>query len=68
VPSSSIQIVEFSLPNLNQSISASVELVWRDVQGGLGIRFLDMSAACCHGLEQWLAAQAASPKAFKASV
>ncbi|HXP16879.1 MAG TPA: PilZ domain-containing protein [Terriglobales bacterium] len=68
VPSSSIQKIEFSLPGLKDNVAASVELVWRDVQGSMGIRFVDMGPACRESLEKWLAAQAASPKVFKAGV
>jgi hypothetical protein len=67
VPSSSIQKIEFSLPGLKDNFAASVEVVWRDVQGSMGIRFADIAPACRESLEKWLAAQAASPKAFKAS-
>ena len=43
IPSSSIQTLEFCLPDTNENLSMSVELVWRDVQGRIGIRFADMS-------------------------
>jgi hypothetical protein len=68
LPSSSIHIIEFSVPGLKDSITASVELVWRDVQGSVGIRFAEMAPAGRESLEKWLAAQAASANAFKASV
>jgi hypothetical protein len=56
------------LPGLKDNFAASIELVWRDVQGSMGIRFVDMAPACRESLAKWLAAQAAFPTAFKAGV
>ncbi len=55
VPSSSIHSIEFTLPDSHQSISSGVELVWRDVQGGMGVRFSGLQAESSRLLEEWLA-------------
>lgn len=67
IPSSSIHSLEFSLPGEDDNLSASVELVWRDVQGRAGIRFASMSTTFSESLEKWLAAQSASQLSAKAS-
>lgn len=59
IPSSSIHAIEFTLPDTNTSLSASVELVWRDVQGRIGLRFMSTAASFSENLEKWLAAQPA---------
>ena len=56
VPSASIQTIEFSLPGEQDNLSSAVELIWRDVQGRMGIRFASMSAAFTESLEKWSAA------------
>jgi hypothetical protein len=68
VPSSSIHTIEFSLPGENDNFSTSVELVWRDVQGRIGVRFVSMSTAFSEGLEKWLAAQPATLPSSEVSV
>ena len=60
VPSSSIHAIEFALPGTNCNLAMSVELVWRDVQGRMGIRFVNVSADSSEGLEKWLAAHTVS--------
>lgn len=67
IPSSSIQTVEFCLPDTNENFTTSVEPVWRDVQGRMGLRFAGMSATFSEGLQKWLAAHPASQRAFKAN-
>jgi PilZ domain len=67
IPSSSIHSIEFSLPGKDDNLGASVELVWRDVQGRVGVRFVGMSAAFSASLEKWLAEQSASQLSSKAS-
>jgi hypothetical protein len=57
IPSSSIQAIEFSLPGQKDNLSADVELIWRDVQGRMGIRFAKTSAAFNDSLEKWSATQ-----------
>jgi hypothetical protein len=66
LPSSSIHSIEFSLPDVNDNLTTSVELVWRDVHGRMGLRFAGMSAAFSESLEKWLAAQPAAQRASKA--
>jgi hypothetical protein len=43
IPSSSIHTIEFSLPNGTDNLTATVELVWRDAQGRMGVRFSNTS-------------------------
>jgi PilZ domain len=64
IPSSSIQTIEFSLPGTHENFTTSVELVWRDVQGRVGLRFTNMSAILGEGLQKWLAAHPESQRAF----
>jgi|SRR5450755_1160021 hypothetical protein len=66
LPSASIQTIEFSLPETQDNLSTSVELVWRDVQGRAGVRFASMSQTFSEGLQKWLTAQTAK-RASKAS-
>jgi hypothetical protein len=66
IPPSSIQTIEFSLPGTNENLSASIELVWRDVQGRMGVRFAGVSAAFSEGLQKWLEAHPDSQLAAKA--
>lgn len=66
MPSSLIRTIEFSLPDTQNNLTTSVELVWRDVQGRMGLRFANMSETFSEGLEKWLAAQPASQRASKA--
>jgi hypothetical protein len=56
IPSASIQTIEFSLPGEQDNLSSAVELIWRDVQGRMGIRFASMSPAFTESLEKWSAA------------
>lgn len=67
IPASCIQSVEFLLPGIDQNLSSSVELVWRNVQGQVGVRFVGMSASFTETLEKWLANRNVSQKASKAS-
>jgi PilZ domain len=67
IPASCIQSVEFSLPGIDQNLSSSVELVWRNVQGQVGVRFVGMSARFTETLEKWLANRNVSQKASTAS-
>src|ERR1700732_3942418 len=57
IPSASIQTLEFSLPGEKDNLTTAVELIWRDVQGRMGIRFASMSATFSESLEKWSAAQ-----------
>lgn len=66
ISSSSMQTIEFSLPDGKDNLSTSVELVWRDVKGHVGLRFTNMSASFSESVENWLAAQALSQRASKA--
>ena len=66
ISSSSIQTIEFALPDLKENLSASVELVWRDVQGRIGVQFANVSPAFAVSLENWLAAQPARHRAAHA--
>ncbi|MGA9814408.1 MAG: PilZ domain-containing protein [Terriglobales bacterium] len=60
VPSSCIQTIEFCLPDTKENFAASVELVWRDVQGRMGLRFASVSPTFSEGLQKWLATHRAS--------
>ncbi len=66
IPSSCIQSIEFSLPATTENLSSSVELVWRDVQGRVGIRFAGASPVFTETLEKWLATQLALRRAASA--
>ena len=66
MPSSSIHTIKFSLPNGTDDLTATVELVWRDVQGRMGVRFSNTSPTFDEILEKWLAAQP-SAQASRAS-
>src|SRR5579862_5377131 len=57
IPSSSIQTIEFSLPGEKENLATGVELVWRDVEGRMGIRFANATAAFTECLEKWSAVQ-----------
>ncbi len=67
LPSSSIHSIEFALPDTKGDLSAAVELVWRDVQGRIGLRFANTSATFSESLEKWLAAHPALQRASAAS-
>lgn len=67
ISSSSMQSIEFLLPDSKENLKSSVELVWRDVQGRVGVRFKNMSATLVEILETWLAAQSKSQSASKGS-
>jgi hypothetical protein len=56
LPSSSIHSIDFSLPDTKDNLSTAVELVWRDVQGRMGIRFANAPATFTETLEKWLGA------------
>ena len=66
VPSSSVQTIEFLLPGTDENLKTSVELVWRDVQGRMGLRFTGMSTSFSEGLQEWLTAQPDFPESSKA--
>ena len=66
ISSSSIQSIEFSLPDTKENLSASVELVWRDVQGRMGVSFANVSPAFRESLEKWLAAHPMQQRAAQA--
>jgi hypothetical protein len=66
VSSSSIQSIEFSLPDMKENLSASVELVWRDVQGRIGVSFANVSPAFTESLEKWLEAHSQQRRAAQA--
>jgi len=66
IPSASIRSIEFSLPGEKDNLTTAVELIWRDVQGRVGIRFASMSAAFSESLEKWSAAQPEAQRASKA--
>ena len=65
--SSSIHTIEFSLPGEDDNLSTSVELVWRDIKGRMGIQFVGMSSTLVENLEKWLAAQPATLRSSEAS-
>jgi PilZ domain len=66
IPSSLIHTIEFSLPDTQANLTTSVELVWRDVQGRMGLRFAHVSETFSEALEKWLATQPAARHASKA--
>ncbi len=63
VPSASIHTVEFSLPHSKSNLSSTVELVWRDVKGRMGVRFTSMTTEFTEELQKWLSAQASAAAA-----
>lgn len=65
VPSPSIHSIEFSLPDMKGNFTTSVELVWRDVQGHVGLRFTSMPTTFRESLEKWLVSRLASQRASK---
>ena len=67
LPSSSIHSIDFALPDTKDNLSTAVELVWRDVQGRMGIRFANASATFDETLGKWLAAHPALQRAAAAS-
>lgn len=67
VSSSSIHSIEFSLPGNDDNLSASLELVWRDVEGRVGVRFKSTSATFGESVEKWVKDQAPSQRSSKAS-
>jgi|SRR5690348_509083 hypothetical protein len=67
IPPSCIQTVEFSLPDSSENLAASVELVWRDVHGRMGIRFAGTSPTFNESLQRWLTAYPATQRASKAN-
>jgi hypothetical protein len=67
VLSSSIQSIEFSLPDMRENLSASVELVWRDIEGRMGVRFANASPTFSEALEKWLAVHPQQQRAAQAS-
>ena len=66
IPSASIHTIEFSLPGEKDNLTTAVELIWRDVQGRMGVRFAGASAAFTESLEKWSAAQPEGQRAAKA--
>jgi len=48
--------LEFVLPNKTSVITTSAEVVWRDVKGNLGLRFLHIPPTCSKLLNEWVAA------------
>jgi hypothetical protein len=66
IPSSSIHTIEFSLPGEKNNLATTVELVWRDVEGRMGIRFANATAAFSESLERWSGAQTEGQRASKA--
>lgn len=69
VSSASIHSIEFSLPDTDtkENLSTAVELVWRDVEGRMGLRFAGASAGFSETLEKWLAAHPALQRSAAAS-
>jgi PilZ domain-containing protein len=66
IPAATIHTIEFSLPGEKDNLTSAVELIWRDVQGRMGIRFASMSATFTESLEKWSAAQPEAERASKA--
>jgi hypothetical protein len=66
IPSASIETIEFSLPGEKEKLTTTVELIWRDVQGRMGIRFASVPANFGERLEKWSAAQPEAQRASKA--
>jgi PilZ domain len=66
IPSALIQRIEFSLPGEKDNLATAVELIWRDVEGRMGIRFAAMPTSFSESLEKWLAAQPEKQRAAKA--
>ena len=66
MPSSCIQAIEFVLPNSNENLTSAVDLVWRDVEGRVGVRFAGATKEFSEILEKWLAARPTAQSAAKA--
>ena len=66
IPPSCIQSIEFSLPDTNENLSVGIELVWRDVQGRMGVRFTGMSEEATRSLQAWLGTHPALQRASQA--
>lgn len=66
VPSSFVQTIEFCLPATNENLKTPVELVWRDVEGRMGLRFTSMSTSFSEALQKWLTTPPAPQRASKA--
>jgi hypothetical protein len=67
IPPSCIQTIEFSLPDTNENLSVCIELVWRDVQGRMGVRFAGMSTEATKSLQAWLDAHPVLQRTSQAS-
>ena len=52
--------VRFQLPGTTTVVQAQGEIVWADPRGGVGIRFVSLSAQARAALEKWLRARAGS--------
>jgi DNA-binding response OmpR family regulator len=46
--------LRFTLPKASSSIEVAAEIAWADIQGRVGLRFLDLSAGSRGLLENWL--------------
>jgi PilZ domain len=66
VPSSFVQTIEFCLPGTNENLKTPVELVWRDVEGRMGLRFTSTSTSFSEALQKWLTSPPAPQRASKA--
>jgi len=67
VPPHSIQAIEFELPETKASVKASLEVVWRDAEGRMGVHFAHMEPQQAESLEKWLAAHPSSQQAHSAN-
>jgi hypothetical protein len=67
VPPHSIQEIEFELPDTKAAIKASLEVVWRDAEGRMGVHFAQMEPSQAESLEKWLAVHPASQQANAAN-
>jgi hypothetical protein len=50
-------LVQFTLPGQPSQFSAELDVCWCDQSGGLGVRFLALSAQQKSGLREWLSAR-----------
>jgi CheY-like chemotaxis protein len=67
VPPHSIEAIEFELPDTRQAIVASLEVVWRDAEGRMGVHFAKMEPNQAESLEKWLAAHPSAQQANRAN-
>jgi CheY-like chemotaxis protein len=67
VPPHSVQAIEFELPETKTVIKASLEVVWRDAKGRMGVHFAHLEPSQAESLEKWLAEHPSAQQANRAN-